>query len=125
MNKGDLLQSLKTQPKDVAIVDLRNEQEKGFITQSVHIPATVVDGPQDIKELFLDPVLEKFPDAKTVVIHCNLSGRRATLIGGWAKDHLANYGPHDVKVEILHEGIVGWLNEDPDYKSETTFVTAA
>lgn len=120
ISKESLLESLKTQPDSVTIVDLRNEQERGSITQAVHIPATVVGGPSEIKEKFIEPILGAKPTTERIVIHCNLSGKRASFIGGWAQDYVEANGPSNVKVEILHEGIVGWLNGDQQFKEETT-----
>ncbi|KAM9919572.1 hypothetical protein OXX59_007845 [Metschnikowia pulcherrima] len=120
--KEELLSKLKTTPKSVTVVDIRNEQEKGYITSAMHIPATIINGPNDIQEKFIRPILEQNPKTEEIVIHCNSSAKRASYIGGWAKDHIDQYGPSNVSVEILHEGIVGWLAGDDANRSETTIV---
>lgn len=119
LQNKDLFSRLQSNPKSVVVVDIRNEQENGRITLAVHIPATDVEGPADIQEKFLAPALKANPSAELIVIHCNLSAKRASYIAGWAEDHLEKYGPHNVKVQILHGGIVDWLGND-DFASETT-----
>ncbi|OBA23120.1 hypothetical protein METBIDRAFT_9426 [Metschnikowia bicuspidata var. bicuspidata NRRL YB-4993] len=122
MSKDELLAILKSAPETVTVVDLRNDRERGYITKAVHIPATVIEGPTDIQNKLVGPVLAQFPQTKKIVVHCNLSAKRAGLIGAWGKDHVAANGPQDVDVQILHEGIVGWLAAGDDFKDETTLV---
>lgn len=118
--KTELLTTLKKSPKSVTVVDIRNELEKGFITQAVHIPATIINGPEDVNEKLVTPVLEKYPETSKIVLYCNLSAKRTTYVGGWAKDYVDNHGPKNVDVEILHGGIVDWLTGDELFLSETT-----
>ncbi|GEQ69239.1 hypothetical protein JCM33374_g2910 [Metschnikowia sp. JCM 33374] len=123
--KEELLETLKTAPKSVTVVDLRNELERAYITKAVHIPATKIHGPEDVQEKLVAPVLEKYPETEKIIIHCNSSAKRASFVGGWAKEKIdadAANGAPKVDVEILHEGIVGWLSGDESFKSETTYV---
>lgn len=117
--KEDVLKLLETSPETVTVVDIRNDREKGFITKAVHIPAPTVEGPAEIGAKFIEPILEKAPDTKLIVVHCNSSARRASYIGGWADDYLKG---KDVDVAILDEGIVGWLKGGDEFAGETTIV---
>lgn len=118
--KEEIFKSLKTSPESVTVVDIRTERERGYITQALHIPATDIDGPSDIKSKVVDVVLKERPATKKITIHCNSSALRASYVAGWLDDYLAQ-NPQGVEVDILHEGIVGWLSA-PELESETTWV---
>lgn len=119
--KEDVLKHLETSPDSYTVVDLRNDRERGYITKALHIPATVVDGPEDIRVKVIDKILAEKPNTKTIAIHCNSSGKRASYVAGWLDDYLKK-NPQDLKVEIVHEGIVGWLNGGSEFEPETTWV---
>lgn len=119
--KEKVFESLQTSPDSITVVDLRNEQERGYITKAVHIPATDINGPDDIKAKVLDPILRGKPQTKQITIHCNSSAKRASYVAGWLDDYLKEH-PQGVKVDILHEGIVGWLGKGSEFESETTWV---
>lgn len=119
--KEAVLELLEKDPNSITVVDLRNDRERGYITKAVHIPATTIQGPEDIKSKVVDPILKEKPDTKVIAIHCNSSGRRASFVGGWLDDYVKK-NPSGLKVEILHEGIVGWLAGGPEYELETTWV---
>lgn len=119
--KEQVLEQLETSPDSLTVVDLRNDRERGYITKAIHIPATTIDGPADVKAKIVDPVLEQKPETKTIAIHCNSSAQRASYVAGWVDEYF-NKNHSDLKVEILHEGIVGWLAGGPKFDSETTWV---
>jgi len=119
--KEEVLSALENSPDTITVVDLRNDRERGYITKAVHIPATTIHGPEEIKSKVIDPILEVKPETKTIAIHCNSSGKRASYVAGWLDDYLKK-NPSDLKVEILHEGIVGWLAGGEKFEPETTWV---
>lgn len=101
---------------DALILDIRGDRAPGYIRKSIHIPATDVDGYEDVKTSVLDPLFAAYPQTKLIVVHCNSSGRRASKIAGWLDDYLKENGG-DFKVTILHEGIKGWLAAGAPYDS--------
>lgn len=119
--REETLTALEDSPDSITVVDLRNDRERGYITKAVHIPATTIDGPEDVKAKVIDEILAVKPQTKTIVIHCNSSGKRAGYVAGWLDDYLKK-NPQDLKVEILHEGIVGWLAGGEKFEGETTWV---
>lgn len=125
ISKEQLLNQLKTNPEEVAVVDLRNEQEdKGAINKALHIPATLINGADDIEKSFITPIKEQQPTAKKIVLFCNRSGKRPDYVGGWAKAYLEKEGREDLEVTILDHGITGWIQGGEEFKDETTYYPA-
>lgn len=106
---------------ETLILDLRNDREPGYITHSIHIPATEICGYEEIKEKVLVPIAQQFPKTRLIVVHCNSSGRRASKVGGWLEDYSREHNTA-VKVTILHEGIKGWLAAGAPFDSLVTKV---
>lgn len=119
--REEIFAHLQTSPEDITVVDLRNDREKGYITKAVHIPATTIDGPTDVKAKVIDAVLAAKPETKLIAIHCNSSAKRAGYVAGWLDDYLKE-NELDLKVEILHEGIAGWLASGHQFDAETTWL---
>lgn len=123
--KEELLELLKSRPAEVAVIDLRNEQEdKGIIKKALHIPATLINGAADVERSLFTPIQEQQPTAKQIVLFCNRSGKRPTYVGGWAKDYLAKNGRLDLDIVILDEGITGWVKGGEEFKDETEYYPA-
>lgn len=126
ITKEELLVQLKTSPNEVALVDLRNEiKDKGAIRKALHIPATIIHGPNDVQESLLTQVRKQRPDARRIVLFCNRSGRRPSYVGGWVKKHLEKEKSNEWDVVILDEGIAGWVRGGDKFKDETDYYSAA
>lgn len=119
--KEEILTALEETPDSITVVDLRNDRERGYITKAVHIPATSINGPDDVKEKVIDKILAVKPETKTIAIHCNSSRQRAGYVGGWLDDYLKK-NHQNLNVEILNEGIVGWFAGGDKFEGETTWV---
>lgn len=113
----EVLKLLETTPESIAIVDLRNDRDGGYLKESVHIPATTLTDPKKIKEEAIDIVKAARPSADTIIIHCNSSRQRASKTAGTIQDFLDDNNVSDLKVTILQGGIAGWLPLDEPYKS--------
>lgn len=123
--KEELLELLKNKPEEIAVVDLRNDiEDKGVIKKALHIPATVINGPADVNRALFAPIEKQKPGAKKVVLFCNLSRKRPTYVGGWAKDYLAKTGKQDLEIVILDGGITGWVQGGDEFKDETVYYPA-
>ncbi|KAG7195377.1 uncharacterized protein KQ657_003906 [Scheffersomyces spartinae] len=113
----EVLTLLKTTPETIAIIDLRNDRDPGYLKESVHIPAITLTDPKKIREEAIDLVKEAKPTAETIIVHCNSSKQRAVKVAGTIQDYLDQNNVPDLKVTVLKGGIAGWLPLDEPYKS--------
>lgn len=114
-SREDAIQLLQNSDEAV-ILDIRGDRSPAYISRSVHVPATDVDGYEQVKPKILDVVFASYPKTKLIIVHCNSSAKRASKIGGWLDDYLKENGG-DFKVTILDEGIKGWLAAGAPYDS--------
>ncbi|GMM36960.1 hypothetical protein DASC09_042850 [Saccharomycopsis crataegensis] len=112
------LKLLQERPDEIAILDLRNDRSPGFLKESINIPATSLNGIDEVKKELIDPMKEFKSNLQLTIVHCNSSKNRATKVAGWIQDYINENNIIDFKVSVLDHGINGWFKlSDPVYKS--------
>ena len=110
--------------KSMLLIDVREENEHhnerikvmGNTTQ-VLLPKSMVDKNPKLAQVYLQNLLQFYPDVEHVVVYCH-SGRRSAnvveKISRWQKQHIID---DKYKFESLGGGILAWKQ---DYENETT-----
>jgi arsenical-resistance protein 2 len=110
----EVLGLLRDHAKTTLVLDLRNDREKKFLKNSVHIPATTLTGYRNLKQEIVEPLLSENIALETIVVHCNSSKTRAPKVAGWLEDYIEE-NDSGLKVTVLDGGITQWLELGDPY----------
>lgn len=117
LSAESVLKLLQEKPETISILDLRNDRDPAILQRSVGIPATTLTNKANIKHEVIDKLIQENPNLDLIVIHCNSSRKRASIVGAWIQDYLDSNPNEKYQVAILDGGIVGWLELPEPYKS--------
>lgn len=103
----EVLALLRDHPSTTLVLDLRNDRDNRYLSNSVHIPATSLSGYKNIKTELIEPLLAEKVALETIVVHCNSSKSRGPKVAGWIEDYIEETDSA-LKVTVLDGGIDRW-----------------